>query len=87
MPPKLTVSDYVFYIVSDSCGNYRHKDIRGSIHRKRSEEFAKMMQILSPNMQELVIKLYGITNVQNVKTGEYTLVYDIFPDLRDEEQK
>ncbi len=87
MPQKLTISDYTFYFVRDDDGDYLYKDEQGNVFRRQHGEFQAMMQNASEYEQGFIIELYGITNIQNIKTKEYTLVHDIFEDLRDMEEK
>ena len=87
MPPKLTVSDYTFYFVRNDEGRYRYKNEQGHIFRKQHTEFSAMIHNIPEHNRRLIIELFGITNVQIIKTGEHTLVYDLFADLRDEEIK
>lgn len=84
MPPKLSTSDYTFYLVRDDEGKYRFKDERVNVHRKRNAEFVTFIHALPENERRLIIELFGIANIQAVETGEYILVYEIFKDLRDE---
>ncbi len=87
MPPKLTINDYVFYIVEDPEGKYFSKNIRGNICRMTKEEYSSLCEFLRGHEREEFNNLMAINNVQNVETGEHTLVYDLFADLQDEETK
>ena len=87
MPQKLTVSDYTFYFVPEGAGRYRYKGIHGHIFRKPNDEFAKIMDLAVKLEKGSIIKLFGITNIQIIRTGEYTLVYDLFADLREEKSE
>jgi hypothetical protein len=86
MPQKLTVNDYVFYIVENAEGTYRFKDIRGDIYRMTEEKYCSLCEYLRGHEREVFNNLLGISEIQDVKTGEYTLVYDIFEDLQEEEK-
>ena len=85
MPQKLTVNDYVFYIVENAKGKYRFKDTRGNIHRMPKEEYYSLCEFLRGHEREEFNNLMGISSIQNVETKEHTLVYDLFEDLREEQ--
>ncbi len=87
MPPKLTINDYVFYIVENPEGKYRSKDIRGDIFRMTKEKYSSLCEFLRGHEREEFNNLMAINNIQNVETGEHTLVYALFADLQDEETK
>ncbi len=87
MPPKLATSDYVFYIVADEQGKYRFKDIRGDIYRMTKERYYSLCEFLRGHEREQFNNLSGIANIEIIETGEHTLVYDVFKDLRDREIK
>lgn len=84
MPQKLTVNDYTFYFIQNTEGKYFFKQKRGNVYRKQHGEFQTMIRVIPANERSLIIELFGIASVQNVKTREHTLVYDIFEDLREE---
>ncbi len=84
MPQKLTVRDYQFYLIRTVDGEYEFKGTRGVIARKTHEEYAEMQNLVSDEQKEWIIELFGIANVQNIHTGEFILVYQIFEDLQKE---
>lgn len=91
MPPKLTISDYTFYFVPSIHGKYLfglENPKRGDVFRKTRSEFNAMIQkVRDLDHENSFVILFAISNICNVATGEYTLVYDIFEDLRDEEEE
>ncbi len=84
MPQKLTTNDYQFYLIRTVDGEYAFKGIQGVIARKTHEEYTKMQNLASDAQKEWTIKLFEIANVQNIRTGEFILVYQIFEDLQKE---
>lgn len=88
MPPKLTVDDYTFLFVPLKNGAYKWKGKRGTINRKTNEEFKELVKkVGEPGGGNVFEVLYGIANIEIVKTGENILVFEVFKDLRDEESK
>ena len=86
MPQKLTVNDYTFLFVPLRNGAYKWKGKRGTINRKTSEEFTELTKLVGePGKDNVFEVLFGIANIEIVKTGENILVYEVFKDLRDEE--
>lgn len=83
MPPKLTVNDYTFYFVPHEKGSYYWKGELGHVFRMTNERFDKTLRNM-PSMDEYLTILYGISNIEIKETGENTLVYDIFEDLRED---
>ena len=86
MPQKLTTSDYTFYFIPDGQGRYIWKDAKGHIFRIPNDEYDKLAERLSKTDSEIEI-LFGIADVEVAKTGEHTLVFDLFKDLRDKEEE
>lgn len=85
--PQKSVSDYKFVFVTDSLGKYLFRNTRGNIHRFEVLTFKSLKKTLQEHHPESeLIELYGIANVQNFQTGEHTLVYDIYEDLREEDK-
>jgi len=86
----LTISDYTFYFVPSKHGKYLFglkNPKRGNIFRKTHKDFDNMIQKVCDLNDDSFVILFAISNVCKVETGEYTLVYDIFEDLRDEEEE
>lgn len=84
MPPKLTVSDFRFFFAPDEEGKYLWRGRPGNIFRRTEKEFNKMMLATKHNSRNEYEVLYAIANIEVVETGEQTLVYDIYEDLREE---
>ena len=84
MPQKPTVNDYTFYFVPHWQGSYYWKDKPGNIFRMTNERFDETLRKMTDMEKNLTI-LHAICNIEIRATGENTLVYDIFEDLRDKE--
>lgn len=85
MPQKLTVNDYQFYLIRNTTGKYAFKGTRGNLCRKTYAEYERMQKLMTNAQKEWIIELLAISQVQVMRTGEWTLVYDTFEDLREEE--
>jgi len=82
MPPKLNVSDFAFFMIQRHDGQYRtSKGEVGDIFRRDKVMFTAALGHLSEEEQKGIIKLYGISNVTRVKSGEQILVADVFKDF------